>query len=411
MTDPNPEAGSWRVLLVDDQPDNLAVLRGALEDEGYQLAFASNGEDALEILQDLSPHLILLDIMMPGIDGFETCRRMKQNEIMRDTPIIFITAKRETEDIIHGFRVGGVDYITKPFQQEEVCARVRNHLELVHLRRSLEAQNRHTQELLDQTLNGSMSIFNEILAGFDHALFNRGTRLRELVKAWTPNLGLEDTWQLELAAMFLPIGLVTIPSSIVARHRENKKLTSAEEELILKAPEASAKLLEKIPNLKKVSHIVRYHQKSYDGGGYPQDGVQGEKIPVESRILKLLCDFVDEEAQGHDSRDALDRLRARTGLYDALLLRKFQAYLEKMESARPKGEGEQEIPFQELRVGQTLADKIENLEGTVLLNAGQIVSEMHLMLLRNHNDFIGIREPIRIRAGRWKSALRDDSET
>jgi len=216
---------------------------------------------------------------------------------------------------------------------------------------------------------------------------------------------------LELAAMFLPIGLVTIPSSIVARHRENKKLTSAEEELILKAPEASAKLLEKIPNLKKVSHIVRYHQKSYDGGGYPQDGVQGEKIPVESRILKLLCDFVDEEAQGHDSRDALDRMRARTGLYDVLLLRKFQEYLEKMESARPKGEGEQEIPFQELRVGQTLADKIENLEGTVLLNAGQIVSEMHLMLLRNHNDFIGIREPIRIKAARWQSALRNDSET
>ena len=412
MTNPNPDNGSWRVLLVDDQPDNLAVLRGALEEEGYQLAFTSSGEDALDVLPELNPHLILLDIMMPGIDGFEACRRMKQNEISRDTPIIFITAKKETEDIIQGFRVGGVDYITKPFQQEEVCVRVRNHLELVGLRRSLEEQNRHTQELLDQTLNGSMAIFNEILAGFDHALFSRGTRLRELVKNWTPDLGLKDTWQLELAAMFLPIGLVTIPSSIIARYREGMNLSAKEEELINKAPEASAHLLEKIPHLKKVSRIVRYHQKNYDGSGYPEDGLQGESIPVEGRILKLLCDYVDEELSGLNSRDVIERLKGRAGLYDPVLLRKLQDYFEKLDSARPAaGQGEKTISFRELRVGHTLADKIENKEGTVLLNPGQIVNEMHMMLLRNHNDFIGIQEPIRIKAARWKSALQEDSES
>lgn len=410
MVETKTDDGVFRVLLVDDQPDNLAVLRGTLEREGYQLAFISNGNDALEILPELNPHLILLDVMMPGIDGFETCRRIKQNPLTRDIPVIFITAKRETDDIVRGFRVGGIDYITKPFQQEEVCARVRNQLEIVRLRRSEEAQRQHTQELLDQTLNGSLSIFNEILSGFDHDQFSRGARIRELVKAWAPSLGLKGTWQLELAAMFLPIGMVTIPSTITARYRQGQALSPEEEELIQKTPSASVKLLEKIPHLKKVSRGVLYHRKGYDGSGYPKDGVQGSSIPVEGRILKLLNDYVEEENKGFKSREILARMKERAASYDAVLFRKLQEYFEKSESDRQtEAVRERIVSFDELRVGQTLADKIENRDGVVLLKAGQIISEMHLMLLRNHRKFVGIKEPIRIKEADWKSAMQEDS--
>ena len=124
-----------RVLLVDDTPANLAVLKETLAPEGYKLVFAGSGEKALEIAEKLVPELILLDVMMPGIDGLETCRQLKANSKTKEIPVIFITAKKEAEDIVAGFEAGGADYIAKPFQQEEVCARVRTYLELVQLRK------------------------------------------------------------------------------------------------------------------------------------------------------------------------------------------------------------------------------------------------------------------------------------
>ncbi|MDX1411500.1 MAG: adenylate/guanylate cyclase domain-containing protein [Nitrospirales bacterium] len=137
-------ASELRILLVDDTPANLAVLKEALASEKYKLAFANSGEKALEIIPNLSPNLILLDVMMPGIDGYETCTRLKQNSKTKDIPIIFITAKKETDDIVQGFQVGGVDYITKPFHKEEVCARIRNHLELQFLRKQNEERMKAT---------------------------------------------------------------------------------------------------------------------------------------------------------------------------------------------------------------------------------------------------------------------------
>lgn len=118
-----------KILMVDDTQENIDVLRRVLTKEGYRLFFANNGEKALQIAVRALPDLILLDVMMPGMDGFETCRRLKQQDITKDIPIIFITAKNQTEDIVEAFESGGVDFINKPFRQEEVQARVRMHLQ------------------------------------------------------------------------------------------------------------------------------------------------------------------------------------------------------------------------------------------------------------------------------------------
>jgi len=134
----------FRVLLVDDTPTNLAVLKDTLVSEKYKLGFANSGEKALNIIPIFSPDLILLDIMMPGIDGYEVCNRLKQDPKTKNIPIIFITAKKETKDIVQGFQAGGVDYISKPFHKEEVCARIRNHLELQFLRKQNEERLKAT---------------------------------------------------------------------------------------------------------------------------------------------------------------------------------------------------------------------------------------------------------------------------
>ena len=135
-----------RLLLVDDLPDNLKVLRQALEPEGYRILIASGGETALKLARSAKPDLILLDVLMPDLDGFETCRRLKQDAATQDIPVIFITARAETESVVEGFRAGGIDYIVKPFQSEEVLARVRTHLKIDRLTRELARKNRALEE-------------------------------------------------------------------------------------------------------------------------------------------------------------------------------------------------------------------------------------------------------------------------
>lgn len=138
-----------KILIVDDTPANIDVLDLFLEKEGYEISIAQSGESALDLAARISPDLILLDVMMPGIDGFDTCLSLKSNDKTKDIPIIFITARNEPTDIVKGFSVGGVDYITKPFSQEEVCARIHLHLKLKTLMTDLEAKNKKLAELND----------------------------------------------------------------------------------------------------------------------------------------------------------------------------------------------------------------------------------------------------------------------
>jgi diguanylate cyclase (GGDEF)-like protein len=128
------------ILIVDDNPTNLSVLSIALKAAGYRTRVAMDGESAIEQVQADAPELILLDVQMPGIDGFETCLRLKANPVTQDIPIIFITASVDLDSKVKGLSIGAVDYITKPFQKEEVLARVRVHLELRFLTRKVQEQ-------------------------------------------------------------------------------------------------------------------------------------------------------------------------------------------------------------------------------------------------------------------------------
>ncbi len=146
-----------RILIVDDEPNNLKVLYNLLIDNDFEVRAARDGKTALQAAQDDPPNLILLDIKMPEMDGYEVCERLKGDERTRDIPVIFISALNQTEDIIRAFTKGGVDYITKPFQFEEVKARVNTHLTIVHQRehvlmqqQQIEAMRQRDRDLFDQ---------------------------------------------------------------------------------------------------------------------------------------------------------------------------------------------------------------------------------------------------------------------
>jgi len=130
-----------RILVVDDTPANIQTLAAILKDKGYQLSVATNGKQALEVLARVQPDLILLDVMMPEMDGFETCRRLKEAAATKQIPVIFLTARTETTDIVKGFELGAVDYVAKPFNAHELLARVSTHLTIDELRRSLAGKN------------------------------------------------------------------------------------------------------------------------------------------------------------------------------------------------------------------------------------------------------------------------------
>lgn len=122
------------ILIVDDKPQNLQFLGNLLTQEGYEPAAVLSGRQALDFLQTTLPDLILLDIMMPELNGFEVCRRMKKDMRTRHVPVIFLTALTDTEDVVKGFEEGGVDYVTKPFRAAELLARIKTHIELKTLR-------------------------------------------------------------------------------------------------------------------------------------------------------------------------------------------------------------------------------------------------------------------------------------
>ncbi|WP_431356804.1 hybrid sensor histidine kinase/response regulator [Komarekiella delphini-convector] len=173
-----------RILLVDDNPNNLKVMSEAIQGYGWQALMATDGESAVEQVEYAAPDLILLDIMMPGIDGFETCRRLKANSITQNIPIIFMTALSDTTDKVKGLEIGAVDYITKPFQQEEVIARLKLHLKISHLTYTLEQSVQERTAELTQSLqqlqqtqlqliqSEKMSTLGELVAGIGHEINN-----------------------------------------------------------------------------------------------------------------------------------------------------------------------------------------------------------------------------------------------
>jgi DNA-binding NtrC family response regulator len=150
-TDPQPPAaGAEQILIVDDSPANLDVLTRLLEPQGYRILAASSGSLALRIAERAQPNLILLDVLMPEMDGYETCRQLKSGAATREIPVLFISARDETASLVAGFRAGGVDYIAKPFDADEVLVRVQTRLQLSRLRRELQRKNAELVRVNDE---------------------------------------------------------------------------------------------------------------------------------------------------------------------------------------------------------------------------------------------------------------------
>ena len=275
-----------KILVVDDEPNNLQLLKQVLNEQ-YQLLFATNGVKALEAAVKHLPDLILLDIMMPGISGYETCERLKANPLTKDIPVIFVTAMGEIEQEMQGFDVGGVDYIQKPISGPIVLRRVKTHLSLVHVQ-ELEKSQKAAIYML-----GEAGHYNDTDTG-DH-IWRIAAYSRALAEAagW-PEQMLD---LLEFAAPMHDTGKIATPDNILKAPR---KLTPEEWVVMKQHSEAGYNILNKsdAPLFRMAAEIARYHHEKWDGSGYPF-GLSGEAIPESARIVAIA-----------DAYDALTMKRA-----------------------------------------------------------------------------------------------------
>jgi putative two-component system response regulator len=289
-----------KILLVDDNTANLQVLRENLDGLGYKLLIAKSGKSALEIVRKACPDLLLLDIMMPEMDGYEVCRRLKGAEETRHIPVIFLTAMADAEDEAKGLALGAVDYITKPINPDLVRARVRNHLELKRHRDLLE----QLVQVKTREVQLTQAVMIESLAALaeyrDPETGGHIKRTQNYVKALAVKLkdhsrfrDLLDEQTIELLYLSAPlhdIGKVGVRDDILlkpgrledAEFAEMKKHTLFGEEAL----RITEQKLGKSTFLRHAREIAGSHQEKWDGSGYPR-GLKGEAIPVSGRLMAL----------------------------------------------------------------------------------------------------------------------------
>jgi putative two-component system response regulator len=312
------------ILIVDDNPTNIDLLVATLKSD-YRLGIAKRGQQALEYAGKFHPNLILLDIMMPEMDGYQVCTLLKQDQATAAIPIIFITAMQDTASKTKGFEHGAVDYITKPFHTAEVLARVRTHVELEQMRSQLLSHNalleqkvRHQTAELQEMLNGSIISMARMVEIRDPYTAGHQQRVAQLACAIAAKLGLSDhvIEGIRIAGLLHDVGKIRIPVSILSRAGS---LLDAELEVIKIHSQIGFEILKNIPFPWPVAQAVFQHHERLDGSGYPL-GLRGGDLLLESKILTV-ADVTEAKSSFRPYRPALglqaaiDELKEYRGVY------------------------------------------------------------------------------------------------
>jgi putative two-component system response regulator len=262
-----------RILIVDDESAARTALATLLRREGFEVSDASDGQAALAQCASFRPDLILLDIVMPGMTGFEVCRRVKATAETRLTPVVLITGLYETEDRIKGINAGADDFLSKPIDFNELLARTRSLLRLKHFTDELE----NAESVL-------FSLAHSIEAR-DPYTMGHCERLAEVSVRLAQKMGLPEAEikALGRAGIVHDIGKVVVPDSILLK---TGPLSVDEVEIMRKHPVVGERICAPLRTFRLVLPIIRHHHERHDGSGYP-DGLRGDEIPLTAAILQL----------------------------------------------------------------------------------------------------------------------------
>lgn len=318
-----PEKGN--ILAVDDTPASLKLLSEILKSEGYEVRPAINGELALHSASHTPPDLILLDIRMPEMDGYEVCRRLKTQATTRDVPVIFVSAVSSTDEKVQGFELGAVDFVTKPYQRDELLARVRTHLELHRLRHKLEelvqertAKLLASQQELKNSLLDSIAAIASMVEMRDPYTAGHQRRVAQVAVAIAKLLQLpeERIEGIHLAGIVHDVGKIRVPAEILSRPG---RISDTEFNLIKTHAQTGHDILKHIAFPWPIAEIVLQHHERLDGSGYPR-GLKGDDILLEAKIIAV-ADVVESMMSHRPYRPALgidkalDEISRKSGVF------------------------------------------------------------------------------------------------
>ena len=328
------------VLVVDDTPMNIDILREALA-PAYRVKVATSGVRALEIAaQPDRPDLILLDIMMPGMDGYEVLTRLKDDPFTRNIPVLFVTAKDDPEDELRGFALGCADFITKPISAPRVQARVHTHLALHDQSRALEAQVQARTLELEATRLEIIQRLGRAAEFRDNETGMHVIRMSQVSKLIALELGLPEAEAelLRQAAPMHDIGKIGIPDRVLLKPG---KLDAEEWAIMRRHPEIGAGIIgaHPAPLLKLAAQVAFTHHERWDGTGYPR-GLAGEAVPRAARIVAV-ADVFDALTSVRPYKEAwalataVAHIQAGSGLhFEPRVVEAFQACLPQIEAVR-----------------------------------------------------------------------------
>lgn len=377
-----------KILFIDDDANLLAAMERNLRHQ-FNLVTAPGGAEGLAKMAANGPFAVVVaDMQMPGMNGVQLLTEVQKR--YPDTVRLMLTGNADQHTAVEAVNKGHVfQFLTKPCPAEMLALALKAGLKQYHL---ITAE----RELLEKTLNGSVKVLADILSLTDPLAFGRGEALRDYMRTYVKSFTVVHSWEFEIAAMLSQIGAVTIPPAIIEKSRAGQELTRIEQDLLAHVPKTGADLLGNIPRLESVARTVLYQQKHYDGSGFPDDGVHGEDIPIGARILKVLIDLLELEAQKMPRDAALTLMQQRMGWYDPRVLDAtfacFDIYLPDI-SAKSLG---QPITAKDLRVGQIVLADILTVSGKTIVMARSRITPVLLVRLNNFAKFSPVQEPIYI---------------
>jgi putative two-component system response regulator len=283
-------AATGKVLVIDDQPQSLEAMREALHPLGFEVWQALDGETGFLLARERQPDVILLDVMMPGVDGYEVCRRLKADEETRLLPVVFFTGLDSRQARLRGLEVGATDFLSKPFDLVELEVRVRN---LVHFR--------HLTQDLDDAEKMLFAVARTIEAR-DEGTGEHCDRLSQLAAQLGEHIGLdhEAAKALRRAGYLHDIGKVAVPDAVLLKPA---RLDQGEWRIMRSHVEIGVKICAPLRTLRPVLPIIRHHHEHSDGSGYP-DSLSGDHIPLLARVFQVV-DVFDALTNDRPYRKAL----------------------------------------------------------------------------------------------------------
>jgi putative two-component system response regulator len=276
------------ILIVDDEPAGRETLESILEPEGYYLVLAENGYQAIEQAKAIQPDVILLDVMMPGMNGFEVCRRIRSEKQLAEVPILFLTALDDRQSLLNGLEAGADDFISKPFDRYELRARLlgitrlNRYRKLVTERKNLEDAHKQLLYAYDETIEG----WSRAMDLRDKETEGHSQRVTDLTIKLASTFGMpeEELIHVRRGALLHDMGKLGIPDSILLKPG---KLTDEEWEFMRSHPQLAFEMLNPIEYLRPAMDIPYCHHEKWDGTGYPR-GLKGDQIPLAARLFAVV---------------------------------------------------------------------------------------------------------------------------